>query len=382
MKLNGTQEQVELIKKMGSADKLVSMEAQSAFAAFMAAPLLAAIREANLVSDLYQDIEFDDTTNPTFPLDLYYNENYAGLLSIWSQTMSDGMATNLIDVPVKELQLQVYDLASAVSFLKKHALNGRLDVVAASMSRFVDEFAHKQNVNGFNVLLGALANGAAKNGKSVSPGTSGSIQNVVRSSGATLQMKDISDLMTRARRIKTSQFNGTPASYKGIKGNQLMVSPEVMGQIREFAFNPVRTDSSAATTNSTDLPAGERAKIFASAGASEFFGLTVKELNELGLSKPFNDMFDTYAGAISYLRLDGTNGSTFTSASDEIIIMVDPSSGALKRPVAINSDSKGQLLISPDDQFSARTKKMGFYAELSEGYLCIDGRVLGGLMLG
>lgn len=373
---------MELIKKMGSADKLVSMEAQSAFAAFMTAPLLTAIREANLVSDIYQDIEFDDTTNPTFPLDLYYNENYAGLLSIWSQTMSDGMATNLVDIPVKELQLQTYELVSAISFLKKHAMNGRLDVVAASMNRFVDEFSHKQNVNGFNVLIAALAAGAAKNGKAVAQGTSGAIQNVVRSSGATLQMKDISDLMTRARRIKTSQFNGTPAAYKGIKGNQLMVSPEVLGQIREFAFNPVRTDSSTSTSNSTDLPAGERAKIFASAGASEFFGLIVKELNELGLSKPFNDMFDTYAGSTSFLRIDGTNGSQFTSSSDEILIMIDPSSGALKRPVSINSDSKAQLLLSPDDQFSARTKKMGFYAELNESYLCVDGRVLGGLMLG
>lgn len=382
MKLKGTQEQIELIKKMGSANKLEAMEAQQTFAAFMSSPLLTAIREANLISDIYQDIEFDDTTNPTFPLDLYYNENYAGVLNIWAQTMSDGMSTNLVDVPVKELQLQTYDLTSAVSFLKKHALNGRLDVVAASMARFVDEFAHKQNVNGFNVILGVLASGAAKSGKAVQQGTSGSIQNVVRSSGASLQMKDISDLMTRARRIKTSQFNGTPASYKGIKGNQLMVSPEVLGQIREFAFNPVRTDASTSTSNSTDLPSSERAKIFASAGASEFFGLMVKELNELGLSKPFNDMFNIYAGATSFLRIDGTNGSAFTSASDEILIMVDPSSGAFKRPVMINSDSKGQILVSPDDQFSARTKKMGFYAELNEGFLCVDSRVIGGLMLG
>lgn len=373
---------MELIKKMGSANKLESLEAQQAFAAFMTAPLLTAIREANLVSDIYQDIEFDDTTNPTFPLDLYYNENYSGLLSIWSQTMSDGMATNLVDIPVKELQLQTYELVSAISFLKKHAMNGRLDVVARSMERFVDEFSHKQNVNGFNVILAALATGAVKQGKAVSAGTSGSIQNVVRSSGATLQLKDISDLMTRARRIKTSQFNGTPASYRGIKGSQLMISPEVMGQIREFAFNPVRSDASAATTNSTDLPAGERAKIFSAAGATEFFGLVVKELNELGLSKPFNDMFDTYAGSISYLRLDGTNGSAFTSASDEILILLDPSSGAFRRPVSVNSDSKSQLLLSPDDQFSARTKKMGFYAELNEGYLCLDQRVIGGLMLG
>lgn len=380
--LKGTPEQKELLAKMGSANKLESMEAQQAFAQFMTAPVLQAIKEADLVSNIYKDIEFDDTTNPTFPLDLYYNENYAGYLNIWSATMDDGMATNLVDVPVKELQLQTFELRSAVSFQRKHAQNGRLDVVAASMSRLAQEFVHKKNVNGWNVIMAAVATGAAKNGKAVAHGTSGAVQNVLRSSGSTLQMKDISDLMTRARRIGTSQFGGTPVNPRGIAGSDLYVSPEVMGQIREFAFNPVRTDSSSSTSNATDLPQSEREKIFSAAGAKEFFGLMIHELNELGLDKSFNSLFDTYAGSTSYTRIDGTNGSAFTGSSDEILVLIDSSTGAFRRPVAINSDSKGQLLIAPDDQFSARTKKLGFYAELNEGYLCLDGRKCTGLMLG
>ena len=382
MNIQGTPEQRELIKKMGSANKVEAMEAQSAFAGLITEPVLKAIKEADLVSDIYSDIEFNDTENPTIPLDLYYDANYAGLISIWSSNMDDGMATNFVDVPTKELQVTTYDLKSAISFYRKHALNGRLDVVSDSMERMVQEFVHKKNVNGFNAILAALANGNVKNGKSVVAGTSGAVQNVLRSAGSSLQMKDISDLMIRHRRINTSQFGGTPVGYKGMKGLDMYASPEVFGQVREFSFNPVRTDSSASTTNSTDIPQSERARIFAAGGATEFAGLMWHELNELGLSKPFNDIFDTYAGSTSYLRLDGTNGSQFTSSSDEILLLVDKSRRALRRAVVLNSDSKGQLLIAPDDQFSARTKKMGFYAEMSESYLCLDSRSVTGLMLG
>lgn len=358
------------------------MEAQHAFAAFMTAPVLQAIKEADICSNIFQDIEFDDSTNPTFPLDLYYNENYAGYMNIWSATVDDGMATNVVDVPTKELQLQTFELRSAVAFLRKHAQAGRLDVVAASLDRLVQEFVHKKNVNSWNVILAALASGSALRGKNVAFGTSGSVANTLRSSGSTLQMKDLSDMITRHKKINVSQFGGTPAAYKGIRGNDLFVSYDVMGQIREFAFNPVRTDSSSSTTNSTDLPASERAKIFSAAGASEFYGLMIHELAELGLSASFNTIFDTYAGSNSFTRIDGTNGSTFATASDEVLVLIDSKSGAFRRPVSVNSDSKSQLLISPDDQFSARTKKMGFYAEISEGFLCLDARKVTGLMLG
>lgn len=382
MNLKGTAEQVELIKQMGSPDKMKSMAAQAAFAAFMSAPVLTAIKEASLAAAIFRDIEFDEDTNPTFPLDLYYNENYSGYLNIWSATMDDGLATNLVDVPVKELQLQTYDLKSAVSFLRKHAQNGRLDVVASSMDRLAQEYIHKQNINSFNVLMAAAATGAAKNGKPTAFSTSGAKKNVIRSAGSALQMKDFSDLITQHKKINISQFGGTPASYKGVRGNDIWCSFDVMGQIREFAFNGVRTDSSVSTSNATDLPASERAKIFSAAGASEFFGMMIHELAELGLSNSFNTLFDTYAGSNQYERIDGTNASAFTSSSDEIILMTDASSGAFRRPVSLNSDNRGQLLIAVDDQFSARTKKIGFYSEMTEGFLVLDGRRVTGLMLG
>ena len=382
MNIKGTPEQVELIKKMGSANKVEAMEAQHAFASFITAPVLQSIKEADVSTSIFEDLEFADDDAQTIPLDLYYDNNFAGYTSIWTSTVDDGMATNLIDVPTKELQLQTFELKSAVSFLRKHAEKGRLSVVADSMEHFVNEFVHKKNINSWNVIMAALATGATLRGKNVSFSTASSVPNVLRSAGATLQMKDLSDMITRSKKQNVSKFGGTPASYKGIKGNDLFVSYDVMGQIREFAFNPIRSDASASTTNSTALPAGEREKIFASAGASEFFGLMISELAELGLGNSFNSLFDTYAGSNSFTRIDATNGSAFTGSSDEILVLIDSKSKAFRRPVILNSESKGQLLISPDDQFAARTKKMGFYAEMVEGYVCLDQRKVTGLMLG
>ncbi len=380
--LKGTPLQKELLRKMGSANKAESWEAQEAIAKFITAPVLQAIQEASLAPLVYKDLEFDADDNPTIPLDLYYNENYVGQYSIWTSTTADGLASNLVDVPTKELQVQMYDMKSAISFNKKHALKGRLNVLSDSMIKFKDEFVHLQNVNSFNPILAGLATGAVLRGKNVAFSTSGSKKNVLRSSGSTLQMKDFSDLIAHHKKLNISQFGGTPANYRGMAGYKMMVSYDVMSQIREFSFNPIRSDASASTSNSTSLPESEREKIFSSAGASSLFGIEIFELAELGLSNSFNTIFDTYAGSNSFLRADGANGSTFDTATDEILILVDSNSNAFRRCVSLNPENNSQLTILPDDQFTARSKKLGFWAEITESYVVLDQRKCVGLMLG
>ena len=380
--LKGTPEQKELLRKMGSANKTESWEAQEAIAKFITAPVLQAIQEASLAPLVYKDLEFDEDDSPTIPLDLYYNENYKGLFSIWTSTMSDGLATNLVDVPTKELQVQMYDAKSAISFNRKHALKGRLNVLSDSMLRMTQEFVTLQNTNSFNPLMAAAATGAVLRGKPVAFGTSNSKKNVIRSVGSTLQMKDFSDLINHHKKLNISQFGGTPVNYRGLNGYKMFVSYDVMGQIREFSFNGVRSDSSVSTSNTTNLPESEREKIFASAGTSSLFGIEIIELAEFGLSNSFNTLFDTYSGTNQYERADGTNASAFTGSSDEILLLVDANSNAFRRCVSINPDNNSQLIVLPDDQFTARSKKLGFYAEMTESWVVLDSRKCVGLMLG
>lgn len=382
MNLKGTPEQKELIRKIGSANKAESWEAQEAAAKFITAPVLEAIKEASLAPMIYKDLEFDADDNPTIPLDPYYNENYAGFFSIWSSTMADGLATNLVDVPTKEVQVQMVDFKSAVSFNRKHALKGRLSILSDSMLHFTNEFVHLQNINAFNPLMAAAATGAVLRGKPVAFATSGAKKNVIRSVGSALQMKDFSDLITHHKKLNVSKFGGTPVGYRGLKGYKMMISYGVMGQIREFSFNGVRSDASVSTSNTTNLPESEREKIFSAAGTPSLFDIELVELAELGLDGSFNTLFDTYSGSNQYERADGTNASAFTGSSDEILLLVDGNSTAFKRCVSINPDNNSQLAIFPDDQFTARSKRLGFWAEMTESYVVIDGKKVCGLMLG
>jgi hypothetical protein len=49
--------------------------------------------------------------------------------------------------------------------------------------------------------------------------------------------------------------------------------------------------------------------------------------------------------------------------------------------VAIQSESRGQVKVLPDDQFLARSQKVGFYSYVEEGRVVTDARAVVGLLV-
>ena len=93
LKLKNTPEQVELIKAMGSKDPAVAREASEAFAAFLGPVVRQVLMQANTSSAIYTDAPYDEDDNPSYPLDLYYNEG-ANVVQVWSQNMAGGLPTS------------------------------------------------------------------------------------------------------------------------------------------------------------------------------------------------------------------------------------------------------------------------------------------------
>ena len=188
---------------------------------------------------------------------------------------------------------------------------------------------------------------------------------------------DINRLMTRIKRINTSYANGTPAglSAKGI--TDMFVSPEIMQQIRAFAYNPVASGSL------TDIPLTDnvRDQIWNSGGMAEIYGVTLHELLELGAAKKYNTLFKAMIDAAGTTVVGGGNTGTFVDADDEILVGVDLSRDAFVRPVARQAESGGTFSVLPDDQFVARQEKQGFYGFLEEGRVCVDSRAVVGLAI-
>src|ERR1041385_2395379 len=93
--LERTPKRVELLKRMGSHNKVEASEAQEAFAAFIAPVIQQVLLQKVTSSQIYSDLPYNENDRPTIPVDLFLgtHENY---IRIWAQTMPGGLPTNVI----------------------------------------------------------------------------------------------------------------------------------------------------------------------------------------------------------------------------------------------------------------------------------------------
>lgn len=352
IKLKNTPEQVELVKAMGSRDVAVAREATEAFAAFIGPVVSKVLMQAGTASAIYSDAPYDEDDNPSLPLDLWHDQNQ-DYVTVWSQSVAGGLPSSTVE-GFSELKVSTYRLDSAVSFLKRYARRGRLDVVSKAVERMSNEVLVKQERNAWAVVLKALA-------EANSPVAGGS-HIVNASSAGTFQLADLNSLMTLVKRLNTSYAGGTTDSSYGL--TDLFVSPEVKADIRAFAYQPFTTGGG------TNLPDNVREEIYRGAGTESLYGVNIHELVELGVGQKYSALFNAFKG-----------NQSFDSVSQELAIGLDLSKEAFIRPIARQAESGGTFTVLPDDQFVARSEKTGFYGSLEEGRVCIDARAIVGIRI-
>jgi hypothetical protein len=347
LKLKNTPEQVELIKAMGSREASVAKEAQEAFAAFIGPVVSKVLMQASTASVVYTDLPYDEDDSPSIPLDLFAGEG-EGFVSTWSQTVAGGLPTSTVE-GLSEMKVSTYRLDSAVSFLKRYARRARLDVASKAVERMANEVLVKQERNAWAVVLKALA-------------ASNNVEKEVAVSGAGrgFQLGHLNKLITKVKRINTSYAGGSTTDSYGL--TDLFVSPEVKEAIRGFAYQPM-------ASGNTNLPDSIREGIYSGAGTQEIYGITIHELVELGNGRKYNVLFDNFYG------------DSYDAATDDLVIGLDLTKDAFVRPVARQSESGGTFTAIPDDQFVARSEKIGFYGSLEEGRVCIDSRAIAGITI-
>jgi hypothetical protein len=361
IKFENTPEQVELIKALGSTNRGEAIEAQDAFAAFIGPVVEEVLLQAGTSGMLYEDMRYDEDDSPSIPVDLYYGES-EGHISVWQQTVGGGLPTNQVG-GFQEIKVSTYPLDSAFSLDKRYVRRARLDVVARGLERMANEVLVKQERNAWYVILKALADSPTH----VKKATTANV----------FQVNDLNKLFTLLKRLNDAYTGGTPVGAEGRGLTDLFVSPEIMEQIRSFSYQPMNTRHGAVTTqgaSSVALPDSIRESIFGSAGSS-MWGVSFHELLELGDAKMYNVLFGELAGSTQY------DGGTFNSATDEILIGVDRSRRAFVRPLATYGEEGGTFEVRPDDQFVARSKRVGFYGGLEEGRVVLGTKGLTGLIV-
>ena len=95
-------------------------------------------------------------------------------------------------------------------------------------------------------------------------------------------LSDLNKLFTKAKRINTSWTGGTPADRRGRGITDILVSPEIVEEIRGLAYNPINTVSNRNDGGDIAGTDSMRDAIFNSAGIPEFYGVSIQEYNEMG----------------------------------------------------------------------------------------------------
>jgi len=357
-----TEDQLALVRAMGSNNREEAYEAQAAVAELLGPVVTEVINNAVTVGNLFTTLTYQADDNPSLPLDLFHDITDEDYVQVYSQQVAGGLPYNQVFPAHNELKFSTYTLDSALAFDRKYAKKARVDVVSKTFTRMAQEVMLKQERTAFNVLASALVAGDSL--------TAAAGDHIISAAGSNLVLDDLNNLITKSKRINSSFVGGTPVGGSKAGVTDLLVSPEVVEDIRAMAYNPVNTRQATSGTTSMAAPEELRSQLYGAAGLPSFYGINIIEVLELGSGQRFNKIFDAVKGGVS-----------FTEASEQILIGVDRSRDALLRPVVLDEGSTGELNVLVDDQFSVRQNKIGYYGKVEEGRVCIDDRALCGIIL-
>lgn len=376
LQLKDTPVQNQLIQAMGSKNMNVAREAQEAFAKFMGPVIQILLQKAGTAGQIYTDATYNaDTDNPSYPLDLYYNEG-AGFIQVWSQNVAGGLPTSEV-WGLQEMKIATYRLDSAVSLHKRYARKCRLDVVAKAVERMAQEMLVKQEKNAWAVILKALAEAS-------SPILGAQFDSynkhvLAAATANAFTVADLNKLLNLLQRINSAFDGGTAAANYSDGPTDLYISPEIMTQIRAMAYNPIFPTSNASPNVVNQLPNGVREQIWSNAGASSFYGMNFVQMNEFGDGKKYNTLFNQFTTS---QNVPGPVSGNWSGSADQILVGIDNRRGAFIRPVAKDGEVGSTFTAEVDDQFNLkRIDKMGWFGALEEGRVCIDARAICGLVV-
>lgn len=372
-----TPEQIELVKKMGSNNRSEALAAQEALAAVITPKLLEVVETAPTLGNLYKTIPFMAGTPAALPLDTMFDVRHRNYLNVTTQAQPGGVATNFVQ-GLSEMFINTHNLDSAVSFNKNYAKAGRLDVVADTLQRLAQEILVKEELEAANIMLAALA-AARIDGTSSTAVTN---LQVVRSyTAGRFQLDDFNTLMTKYARTMASWTGGTPIGQMN-QLTDLIGSPEFFGFVRSISYQPQNISSGAVTTSgasSLAAPESVREQIFRSGGIPTLFDVALIQSYDLGIGRAYNTLFSNYAGSTAYVGTAGSGTAVFAPTTEQLVIGLNRNVNNLVKLREIGDS--GALNLMPDDTFTTRSEKIGFYCKVKQGMVSLDARGSIGMLI-
>jgi hypothetical protein len=147
-----SEEFISLLKRSGSSDKAVAIEAQREIAKALETPLREGVLFGDVVTNIYETMPLEPGASPEFPLDL-----------LAPGTEGDHIAyTNPGNGRIPErhvegdyVMINTYGISSSIDFLLKYAREANWNVVGRAMQVLEASFVKKINDDGWHTLLAA-----------------------------------------------------------------------------------------------------------------------------------------------------------------------------------------------------------------------------------
>ena len=368
LNINNDSEKVLALRnltKLVTSESAQGRDAREAIAKFVGPVITQVLNQVATHRIFFKAFPYDFGSVPSIPLDLF-DGNTEGLIDCWSVAIPGGLATNHL-LGGDEFRMTTHRYDTAISMLRRNADEGRFELLVKSMERAAQELMLKEKFDAWNVILRAL--GAARIG--------GAAQLIDATTQDIFQLDDINRLKTKVSRYRTSFVGGTPTSAPGSENGftHLVISPEIMGQVRSWAYNPLNTRSVGTGATAVPLPEQVRLQIMAESGLASIAGVgQFVVLNEFGVNQAYTQLFDA-----GYTAGGGDPG--FDSTADELVLAVDLSIDAGVRAVATDSERTTELKFEEDDQFTKRSGKIGWFGGLEVGYAWMDTKALSGIVI-
>lgn len=346
--------------------------AQETVAALYGASLNRVLNVQSLSWDIFgESIVYTGDNDPEIPIDTYFNIG-EGAFRIWSNGIPGGLQYNELSGE-DSFRFRPVTMTSAIAWMIKYAQAARLDVVERGISRLMQELSVKKDYLAFTALAEPLGN--ARTG-----GRAHVIPSYAKANGAghKFQIEDVNNMKILMKRLNQSWANGSIMGGAA-ELSDLYLSPEMLGDVRRMAYNPMNTTvvpAGATTATAMPLPDGIREEIFRSGGASSIWNINLHEMVEFGLGGVYNQLFYSYynPGAAT------PTPPVWNPSTDEIIVGVARNLDAF---VAIEqADERGNTFqLEVDDQHFIRSKKMGYWGEWTGGFAVGNDRAIVGLLV-
>lgn len=364
--LKPTPEVKAALKKMADRDPNVAMAARQSFAEFIQTPIYNVIEAEAVLGQFFSLQTYDYGTVSTIPLAPLYDIRQNDFIRVWSQHVAGGLTTAM-NMNVDELVVMCYDLTSAVEFKLDYVRAARVDVVAAYLQWMAQEILFQQELSSANVLMGTAAQVQWINNN----GTTG--YQVLRSkTQGTVITQDFTALATLMSRVNRPNIGGTPRNASRALST-MIGSPEFLEVIKNSAFQP---QNGTLSTSNTAIPSSDRFRdeIYFAAGNPSWYGTELVVVYDMGVNQRYNILFANYAGSNAYAGYNGAGTAVFSPGSEQVVLGINRGTEFLVRLAETQPDTSAVLQVSADNQWSNRSKTVGFFANLKEGRISVDGR--------